>query len=300
MGRITMRPPWRRKGDGGCRAVTGEGDARQMDAVRGPAAAGGRRLLPPGPIPPVSARAPIGEIRRRRRYLPPDLRADPAYAIDSESWRTYLSTETDSRRRAGFMGDRDFPFDRPPPTRPRRQQAPPRAQYNGDDDHDNDEYDDYDDDDYIEALAYHNVEVKDDSDDYVAAVFHEWQQAMAEGRTFDFPENMTDDEMAKLGVLVSENDAPVQLPLPARHGVMPPGCRRMKRCGGATGLGRATPRRTTPGSSSRRIPGRLHRRHAASLSASTSSSRRAGARPDGNWPWVIPELIVLDIDEEQQ
>jgi hypothetical protein len=66
--------------------------------------------------------------------------------------------------------------------------------------------------------------VKDDSDDYVAAVFHEWQQAMAEGRNFEFPENMTDDEMAKLGVLVSENDAPVQPPLPRyATGVMPPG-----------------------------------------------------------------------------
>jgi hypothetical protein len=50
------------------------------------------------PIPPVPAHEPdrSAEIRRRRRYLPPDLRADPAYAIDSPSWRTYLSTETDS------------------------------------------------------------------------------------------------------------------------------------------------------------------------------------------------------------
>jgi hypothetical protein len=131
------------------------------------------------------------------------------------------------------MGDMDFPFDRPSPTRPRkqqaptrRQQAPPRAQYNDDDDdHGNDEYDDYNDgDDYIEALAHHNEEVKEDSDDYVADVFHEWQQAMAEGRTFDFPENMTDDEMAQLGVLVSENDTPVQPPLPRYAiGFMSPG-----------------------------------------------------------------------------
>jgi hypothetical protein len=67
--------------------------------------------------------------------------------------------------------------------------------------HDDDAYDAFDDeDDYIEALAYHNEEVKDDSDDYVAAVFHEWQQAMEEGQNFEFPENMTDDEMAKLGI----------------------------------------------------------------------------------------------------
>nr|XP_051229039.1 uncharacterized protein LOC127346821 [Lolium perenne] len=168
------------------------------------------------PVPPVPTREPdrTAEIRRRRRYLPPDLRADQAYAIGSESWRTYLSTERDRRRRAGFMGDRDFPFDRPPPTCPRRQQAPTRrdqastrAQYN--DDHD---YDDNDD--YIEALAYHNKEVKDDSDDYVAVVFQEWQQAMAEGRKFDFPENMTDDEMAGFMHVAMNHTAPAMHFLP--------------------------------------------------------------------------------------
>ncbi|KAM0849543.1 hypothetical protein ACQ4PT_053662 [Festuca glaucescens] len=37
---------------------------------------------------------------------------------------------------------------------------------------------------------------------------------MAEGRKFEYPDNMTDDEIARLGVLVSENDRPVQPPLP--------------------------------------------------------------------------------------
>jgi hypothetical protein len=53
------------------------------------------------------------------------------------------------RRRAGFMGDMDFPFDRPPAPRRRRRQALTPAQ----DDHDED---------YIEALAYHNEAGKDD------------------------------------------------------------------------------------------------------------------------------------------
>ena len=81
------------------------------------------------PVPPVPAREPdrSAEIRRRRRYLPLDLRADPAYDIDSDNWHSYLEDERNPRRRAGFMGDRDFPFDRPPPPRPRRQQAPTRA-----------------------------------------------------------------------------------------------------------------------------------------------------------------------------
>ncbi|KAM0904021.1 hypothetical protein ACQ4PT_018290 [Festuca glaucescens] len=44
---------------------------------------------------------------------------------------------------------------------------------------------------------------------------------MAEGRKFEYPENMTDDEIAKLGVLVSENDRPLQLPLPRNVLVQP-------------------------------------------------------------------------------
>ncbi|KAK1682905.1 hypothetical protein QYE76_043753 [Lolium multiflorum] len=113
-----------------------------------------------------------------------------------------LSTETDRRRRR-LHGRRDFPSGLAPPARPRRQDAPMRrqqaptrrqqTQHN-------------DDDDYIEALAYHS------------------EEAMAEGHNFDFPENMTYDEMVKLGVLVSENDAHLQPPLPRyATGVMPPG-----------------------------------------------------------------------------
>jgi hypothetical protein len=123
------------------------------------------------------------------------------------------------------MGNMDFPFDRPPLPRPRRQQVPTRAQqaptpaqYSDDDD----EYDDADD--YIEALAYHTEEVKDDNDDYVVVVFQDWELAMAEDRKFELPDNMTDDEMAKLGVLITENVPHVQPPLPRyATGFMPPG-----------------------------------------------------------------------------
>jgi hypothetical protein len=37
---------------------------------------------------------------------------------------------------------------------------------------------------------------------------------MAEGRKFEYLDHMTDDEIARLGVLVSEVDRPMQLPLP--------------------------------------------------------------------------------------
>jgi hypothetical protein len=47
---------------------------------------------------------------------------------------------------------------------------------------------------------------------------------MAEGRKFEYPNNMTDDEIARLCVLVLENDRPVQPPLPLyATGIMPPG-----------------------------------------------------------------------------
>jgi hypothetical protein len=70
-----------------------------------------------------------------------------------------------------------------------RQRARTRRQHTQHNDADDDEeaYDVYDDDDYIEALAYHSEEAKDDSDDFVAVVFHEWQQAFEEGRNFESP-----------------------------------------------------------------------------------------------------------------
>jgi hypothetical protein len=59
------------------------------------------------------------EIQRRRLYLPPNHHAAPAYAIDSDTWRTWRETEKDLRRMAGFLGDMDFPFDHSPPPRRR-------------------------------------------------------------------------------------------------------------------------------------------------------------------------------------
>ncbi|XP_047043982.1 probable auxin efflux carrier component 3b [Lolium rigidum] len=66
----------------------------------------------------VPAREPERSAKIRRRwYLSPDLHADPAYAIDSDTWCTWCETEKDLRRRAGFLVDRDFPFDHPPSPR---------------------------------------------------------------------------------------------------------------------------------------------------------------------------------------
>jgi hypothetical protein len=74
------------------------------------------------------------------------------------------------------------------------------------------------------ALAYHNEEDKDESDDLFACIFHEWQAAKAEDRQFDLPPAITDEEIEKLGLLVSQVDQPVQPPLPRyATNIVPPG-----------------------------------------------------------------------------
>jgi hypothetical protein len=114
-------------------------------------------------------------------------------------------------RQVGFLGDRDFLFDHPPPPRHRTRQPPTPSQ---------DDDDDY----YSDTLAYHNDKAKDYSDDYVACIFQEWQLAIANGREFEYPAMMTNNEIARLDVLVSEVDRSVQPSLPRyATDIMPPG-----------------------------------------------------------------------------
>jgi hypothetical protein len=61
------------------------------------------------------------------------------------------------------------------------------------------------DDDYNDALAYHNQEAKDDNEDYIACMFQQWQAAMAEGREFEYPTTMTDDEIEAISPACSSN-----------------------------------------------------------------------------------------------
>jgi hypothetical protein len=109
----------------------------------------------------VPARQPYRspENRRRRRYLPPDLHADPVFAVDSNSWHNWRQTEEAPRRQAVFLSNRDFPFDRPPPPRRRTRQPPMPPQDDDDED--------------CDALAYHNKEAKDDSDDFIACILQD-------------------------------------------------------------------------------------------------------------------------------
>jgi hypothetical protein len=53
------------------------------------------------------------EIQRWHRYLPSALRHDPAFSVDSDLWHTWCEIEEDLRRKAGFLGDRDYSFDQP-------------------------------------------------------------------------------------------------------------------------------------------------------------------------------------------
>jgi hypothetical protein len=101
------------------------------------------------------------EIRRRRKYVPQDHHADPSFVVDSGLLHTWRETERHPRRKAGFVGDRDYPFDEPltpanplaPPRRTRQPAPPAPPQDDG-------------------ALAYYNEEDKDDTDDFVGYVFH--------------------------------------------------------------------------------------------------------------------------------
>jgi hypothetical protein len=95
----------------------------------------------------------------------------------------------------GFLGDRDYPFGPPSSPRRTRQPAPPAPPQDDD------------------ALAYYNETAKEDSDDFTGCVFHTWQTAMEEGREFQLPVTMANDEIARLGILVSEvPHAPLPLP----------------------------------------------------------------------------------------
>ena len=50
-------------------------------------------------------------MRRRRTILPPVLREDQAYALNSYNWISFGTWEFDARRRAGYLGDVEY-FDR--------------------------------------------------------------------------------------------------------------------------------------------------------------------------------------------
>nr|XP_051221758.1 formin-like protein 14 [Lolium perenne] len=200
------------------------------------------------------------------------------------------------------MGDRDFPFDRPLAPRRRRRQAPMPAH----DDHDDNDGDD--DEDYNEALAYQNDETKDDSDDYVTCIFQEWQLALAEGWEFDYPDNMTDDEIVRLDLLVSEVDRPMQPPLPRyATGIMPPGLSEEETLPLALHDSSTPPVQPPP-------PPPPYNPWGAPAPAwapppppqawapppPTPSARPTYVPPLLNWPWVVPELVVINSDEEKQ
>jgi hypothetical protein len=72
-------------------------------------------------IPPVPHSSPWweAEIECRHAILPSNLLRDPDFAVDSPMWDNYhhYHVVLDKRRKAGFLGDKDFNFSRPP--RPR-------------------------------------------------------------------------------------------------------------------------------------------------------------------------------------
>jgi hypothetical protein len=75
-----------------------------------------------------------------------------------------------------------------------------------------------------DEMDYYNEETKDDSNDFVGYVFHEWKTTMEEGREFQLPTTMRDEEFKRLGILVLEVDRKARPPLPRyATNIMPPG-----------------------------------------------------------------------------
>lgn len=136
----------------------------------------------------------IEEIRRRRAVLPPDLGDDPAYAINSPRWDDYCRYETEKGRKAGFLADRDYNFGPParrhrPLTRTSPPPPPPRPKEMWGED--------------ILGMV-----VWDDSDGFIASVFHDIQMTMEEGREIELLEELTEEEVMRLGILISELPQP--------------------------------------------------------------------------------------------
>nr|XP_051189942.1 actin cytoskeleton-regulatory complex protein pan-1-like [Lolium perenne] len=174
-----------------------------------------------------------------------------------------------------------------------------------------------DEEDYSEALAYHNEEAKNDSDDYVACIFQEWKLAKAEGQKFEFSDNMMDDEIARLGLLVSEVDRPVQPPL-TRYatGIMPPGLSEEEALRLALQDSATPPVQPPPPPPPYNPWGPPPQAWAPPPPPQAWAPppppqawappppappvRPAYVSPVPNWPWVVPELVVLDSDEENQ
>jgi hypothetical protein len=127
----------------------------------------------------------------------------------------------------------------------------------------------------------------DDSDDFIALIFHNWQAAMVEGLKFDFSLAMTDEEIERLGVLVSQVDRPVQPPLP-RYATqfMPPGLTEEHALQQA--LLNSAPHPPTP-------PPPLFNPWAP---LSPPPAAPAYVPPVANWPWQVSNFVVLNNDEE--
>jgi hypothetical protein len=101
---------------------------------------------------------------------------------------------------------------------------------------------------------------------------------MAEGRKFDFLLTMTGEEIERLGVLFSQVDRSVHPPLPwYATDIMPPCLTEEHALQHA--LQNSAPHPPPPPPPSPATP--------------------AYIPPFANWPWQVPDFVVLDDDEEK-
>ena len=102
------------------------------------------------------------------------------------------------------------------------------------------------------------------------------------GEEYDLPEELADEEMARLGILMSEVPQP---PLPRYAvGVMPPGL---------------SPEEAYERALQESLEEAPPQMEPWAPAAAPPTAAPAYAPPDHRWPWEIPPYIVVDDDEEE-
>jgi hypothetical protein len=129
---------------------------------------------------------------------------------------------------------------------------------------------------------------------------------MAEGRKFKFPATMTDDEIERLDVLVSEVDRPLQPPLPRyATGIMPPGLMEEEALRRAledsAPQSPAPPPPYNPWVAPPPPPVWVAQPPPPARAAPPPPPPAAPTYvpPVANWPWPVPNFVVLDDGDDE-
>jgi hypothetical protein len=135
-------------------------------------------------------------------------------------------------------------------------------------------------------LSYYNEEA---IDDFVGCVFNACQMAMEEGREFELRAKMTDEEIERLDILVSEVDRPTRPPMPWYTTVIvPPGLTEDEALQRALHNSVAHPPSPPPLSFNLWV----------ATPPPPTPVAPTYVPPAANWPWEIPDFVMLGDEDE--